>query len=87
MSTNLELQQWLKRFPDDAKIEVVVGTRGSVYYGDNYYQEELILPDVQQEDISWSNSEFDNVEFCGLDYNYEENSITRFKTICLGKSE
>lgn len=87
MTTNKQLREWLSRFDDDAEISVVVGSRGYGYSGDTYYTTSLELPDVLPENISWSNSDFDTVEFTDIQYDYDQPCCTIVKEILLGKVE
>jgi hypothetical protein len=88
-TTNKQLQEWLKRFPDDCTIDVVLAKERhhGYYQGHDIYETELVLPDTKQEDLKWSNSTFDTLEFADLHYEYDNPSATRVKRIILGRSD
>jgi hypothetical protein len=86
MTTNKQLQEWLKRFPDDALIEVVTSEESKGHW-ESYIEashEDLILPDIQVENLTWS-QDFDNVVF-DFNYDHEQPGKTIVKTITLGKA-
>ena len=86
MTTNKQLQEWLKRFPDDTIIEVLTSdeSRGSYYDYVSVSHETPTLPDVTMESLkSWE--DFTHVVF-DVVYNYADEVATGVRSITLGKA-
>lgn len=85
-TTNKQLQDWLKRFPDDALIEVITSEEYSSGWSEyiSVYHEDLELPDVTMSDLtSWG--DFGHVSF-DVKYDYDKGGCTDVKSITLGKA-
>lgn len=85
MPTNKQLQEWLKRFPDDATINVLTSEDNSRNYSYiiDVTVEDIELPDVQMNELKWS-TEFKNVVF-DIVYDSDKEETTNVKSITLGK--
>lgn len=86
MTTNKQLQDWLKQFPDNVEIKVVSAeevTRGYSSYANNYTVD-MELPTIEMEDLTWA-SDFENVQFDVI-YDYDEGKCVGLRSITLGKN-
>jgi len=86
MTTNRQLRDWLKGFPDDCLINVVTTEDASRGYqmDVSVYSEIVELPDVEMTDLkSWS--EFDHVHF-DVKYDYDKEVCIGVRSITLGKN-
>ena len=85
MTTNKQLQEWLKRFPDDAEIKVLTSEDNSRHYSYiiDVYVGDIELPDVQMKELKWS-TEFKNVVF-DIEYDTDKQEASNVKSITLGK--
>lgn len=86
-TTNIELRNWLKRFPDDAEIKVLTSSEGfscGQYYT-NVYEEDLELPDVEIVDLTWMDK-FPTVEF-DISFDYDIPVCNGVKSITLGRKD
>ena len=86
MTTNKQLQEWLVRFPDDALIEVIKTYEYTGSWDSNVtaHHEDLELPDVQTEQLYWTDN-FANVSF-EISYNYDAAKTEGVNIITLGKA-
>lgn len=89
MCTIKELKEWLNRFDDDCIVEVVTAQERNYAYNSyhNICETELILPDIKVDNLTWSTSSFDTLDFKDFQYDYEQPCCTIVKKILLGRSD
>ena len=86
MTTNRQLRDWLKGFPDDAIINIVTTEE---YYGGFYrdvsvYTDPLELPDIEMKDLKgWE--DHGHVDF-DVKYDYDKGGCYGINSITLGKN-
>lgn len=87
MTTNKQLQEWLKRFDDGAVINVLTATERQGYWESytDVSMVELELPDVQIGDLKWCDY-FENVEFA-IEWDSDSECCCGVGEITLGKKD
>lgn len=86
MTTNLQLREWLSRFPDDTEITVLTSEERAGYW-DSYisvHHEDLTLPDITMDTLK-GYEDFEHVCF-DVVYDYDKEVATGVRQITLGKA-